>query len=349
MAMYTPRDWTDDELVAARYFTDMRAALAERRGMGDPDDAEDVQATIDHSGLPLLAPSFGVHGSARSLPIRHEHTGSGSTFALVGLKSGALANGDRVELHWLIRNGSGTVETLALVRFEREGSGAGKIEIYPYSGGSIAAAPALTVRTSGLVGAAGEDAPGYSFDVGGTVNAEEWEGVDLWPESPAGTVTNAFGHIEVSHQLESTASTGTAPFAAGTAATVANLNADLLSGVSWLDDQASDTGSATLSTAGVDEPIASVTASDAGLYLVAGEVEVTVASGDTSARFSIAMTGAAAQPDAKAAATGEKIQLAAVSMYVATAGATISLTARKSAGSGSSAAAGSLEAYRIGV
>jgi hypothetical protein len=92
---------------------------------------------------------------------------------------------------------------------------------------------------------------------------------------------------------------------------------------------------------------ASCTAGGAGVYFIAGEVTVTIASGDEACKFQAQVTGATRWTEAAESTLTGAVQLASSGFYTASAGETLYLKVKKAAGSGSSTTTGSIKATLV--
>lgn len=347
-----PRDWTDDELVLARYGNDVRDQLAYLYGLDETEDPPEAQAQTSRD-IPVKAPGLATEETGERMLLRHQFVGTASLFELLSEIATTVDNGDATSLILGLANTAGTVEPLARIDFLRVSAGEGALYFYVYNAG--VATLALALRHNGRIGVK-TASPGYDVDVDGTVNAESYVGLNLWQHYDVTTIAHEYADAttilyldaEVTNQWISQVATGTAPLVVNSSAVVQNLDVDLLEGLSWSAGATSDADSVSVSSAGTDYTVATAGSLAVGFYLVVGEMTITIDAGDTGKTFTGSVTGSPRSGRGKAADSGREIHFALFGFYRSPGSGSATLKVRKAGGSGSSTAAGSIVATRIG-
>lgn len=347
MAWITEKTFTDLEVMAARYHNDFRDDMEYMKGIQASQEviqlADDATLSVADA---VISPE--TEDALTLKAICSVFTSGYFSFgAYIG---GGPASGDAVDLRFGLYDATGpTTEDLARIRIKKSAStaGRGSISLSTASGGSFPGTDPVTIHHTRRITINNGSSSSYALDITGDLNATDYEGLTVWGENPAGTAYNN-GDAQITNQWISTVATGTAPLRADSGAdTCKNLNADLLSGVGWPGAPVSGTGTPTVTTPNTEYTAASCTAGGAGVYLVVGEVTVTIASGDEACKFLAQATGAPRWTEAAESTLTGAVQLASTSFYTATAGETLYLKIKKSAGTGSSTTTGSIKATLV--
>lgn len=347
MAWITEKTFVDGEVMAARYKNDFVGDLeylkGDQAGQEVIELADDATLSVADA---VISPETEDALTLKALCSLFT-TGYHSFGAYIG---GGPASGDAVDLRFGFYDATGpTTEDLARIRFKKSAStaGRGSISISAASGGSFPGTDPVTIHHTRRISINNGSSPSYALDITGDLNAQDYEGLTVWGENPAGTAYNN-GDAQVTNQWISTVATGTAPLRADSGAdTCKNLNADLLSGVGWPGAPSSGTATPTVTTPLTEYTAASCAAGGAGVYFITGEVTVTIASGDEACKFLAQVTGATRWTEAAESTLTGAIQLAPSGFYTATAGETLYLKVKKAAGSGSSTTTGSITATLV--
>jgi len=334
------------ELMAARYYRDIADDCDYLHG------DQDGQEIIDLGACNLsVAEGIGAQERFGRLELGAMPDTAAGLVVFAGYKATSTSTGDASTLIFSLRDpNTSTIEDLASIGFIKAASlaGRGALEINTYSGGSARSPVSMRIDHHRRIGI-GVSSPAYTVDVEGDCNATDgYEGLSTWGEIAPGTAYHK-GDAEVTGHWKGTVGTGTAPLQASTGAPLnRNLNADNLQGAGWPGAGTSSTGTATVSSRDPTEyTIASVTAPSSGLWEITGEATLAPASGDLGAKFYVKTTGGDRWVDCSCGTASEKTQVMAVSEYQATNGETLYFKIKKTSGTGSSTATGSIRIHKV--
>lgn len=345
MTWLTEHDFVDGKVMAARYHNDFADDLDYLKGEQEGQTLIELEADLQ------VAEDIGAQETEERFRLEWIPLSFAGALRFAGYHASALSSGDAVTLLFSLRNpSSGAVEDLARIQLKKSASiaGRGQVVLNVANAGAFLGSPSLTLFHTRRLGILDGSSSSYAVNLAGDCNADGYEGLTAWGESPAGTAYHQ-GDAQITGQWISTVSAPTAPLKCSAGSALCkNLNADLLAGLSWHGAPLTNTGSTTVTTKEVEYTICSVTTASAGLYLILAEVTVTVDTNDAAARFFAKATGAPVwSTRSDSVATGQ-INISSFGFYQATSSETLSWIAQKGGGTGSSAAAGSILAMKVG-
>jgi len=336
-----PKTFVDGEVMAAQYHNDWVDDLDYLKG------AQTAQEEVELEAALSLAGDVASRATNEFLELRARQFLLSSTFSFAGYHASALTSGDAVDLRFSLRQPDGTIEDLSVIRFRKAAAitGRGGIDFIAASGGSFGT-PQMRLHPQSRISINSGSTPVEAVEIVGDVNATGYENLQIWSEEGGDAYHN--GDAIITEQYISTAVSGAPLKAEANSPTCENLNAEFLQGEGWPSATYSGTGSDTIDTAATDYTVASFTAGDAGLYFLMGECTVTVDTNDDGAVFSAEVEGFVLPDTATGRVVTEQIHLSSCGFYTAGAAETVTLVASKDSGTGTSTAAGSIIAYKIG-
>lgn len=304
-----------------------------------------------------VTPGIGAGREFDKLHHFHSHQSlTGTIWQHVARKVAALVDADRADFVFGLKRDGGSEELLARIRFFRDGgSTRGSIYITTNAGAGFPATPAIAVVWTGRVGI-NTAGPNYALDIAGDLDLTgDLIGVALWRENPAGTLAH-IGSSRITHQYRSTVATGTAPFVGIGATMIRNLNVDRMGSLdNWMDAPTVNNNTVNVVTKATDYTVATNSVGMTAIFELKGEATVNCDSGgagDQGATFSLQFKKGATVLSVRAGQvrllSARKAQIVAQGKVALTNGDTVNMIARKDAGTGTSAVAGSFTLTPVG-